>query len=96
MTVYVDDAFISYGRMKMSHMIADTPEELHRMADQIGIKRRWYQGPGKASCPHYDVSKSRRQLAIQLGAVECIGRRQIWPHLKRIKEDYLTNRERWK
>lgn len=40
MTVYVDNALIPYGRMQMSHMIADTEEELHQMADDIGVKRK--------------------------------------------------------
>lgn len=68
MTVYVDDAFIPYGRMLMCHMIADTEEELHSMAEKIGIQRRWYQS--KSSIPHYDVSKAKRILAIALGAKE--------------------------
>lgn len=68
MTVYVDDVFIPYGRMLMCHMIADTEEELHEMAQKIGIQRRWYQS--QASIPHYDVSKGKRDLAIKHGAKE--------------------------
>jgi hypothetical protein len=63
MTVYVDDMFAPYRGMKMSHMIADTEDELHAMADRIGVARRWYQGD------HYDICQSKRQLAIQLGAI---------------------------
>ncbi|MFG1226077.1 DUF4031 domain-containing protein [Xanthobacter wiegelii] len=66
MTVYVDDMYLHpmgrFGRMKMSHMIADTEEELHAMASRIGIARRWYQGD------HYDVSMGMREKAISLGA----------------------------
>jgi hypothetical protein len=65
-TVYIDDMHRypmgRFGRMKMSHMIADTEDELHAMAARIGIARKWHQGD------HYDVSKSRRELAIQYGA----------------------------
>lgn len=68
MTVYIDNAFLPYGRMLMCHMIADTEEELHKMAEKIGIERRWYQS--KSSVPHYDVSKGKRILAIALGAQE--------------------------
>jgi len=50
--------------MKMSHMIADTPDELHAMADAIGLSRRHYQKD------HYDVSMSLRRKAIARGAVE--------------------------
>ena len=96
MAVYVDDAEIKYGRMIMSHMLADTPGELHSMADEIGIQRKWYQGPDKASTPHYDISLSKRALAIKAGAVFLQGRHEIWPHLKRIKEDFRNNPERWK
>lgn len=49
---------------KMSHMIADTEGELHAMADAIGVARRWYQGD------HYDVTKSKRMLAVKAGAIE--------------------------
>lgn len=68
MTVYVDDMHKlpmgRFGRMKMSHMIADTEAELHAMADRIGLARRWYQGD------HYDVSLSLRAKAVAAGAVE--------------------------
>lgn len=67
MTVYVDDMYNSsmgvLGRMKMSHMQADTLAELHNMADAIGVNRRWFQGD------HYDIAMSKRELAIQKGAV---------------------------
>jgi len=68
MTVYVDDmykhALGRYGRIKMSHMIADTSEELHAMAARIGVQKRWYQGD------HYDIALSKRALAVEAGAVE--------------------------
>lgn len=67
MSVYVDDAFIRYGRMLMSHMVADSREELDAMADRIGVARRWIQKAGTAK-EHYDVCKSARSKAIALGA----------------------------
>jgi len=67
MTVYVDDMYLypmgQYGRMKMSHLIADTDDELHAMADKIGVARKWFQGD------HYDIAISKRELAIACGAV---------------------------
>jgi hypothetical protein len=65
--VYVDQYFAQYGRMQMSHMIADTLDELHAMADKIGVARKWFQK--HASIPHYDVCKSKRELAIKFGAI---------------------------
>jgi hypothetical protein len=68
MAVYVDDMWrLPMGQfrgMRMSHMIADTEDELHAMADKLGLKREWYQGD------HYDVSKGVRGKAIAFGARE--------------------------
>lgn len=74
MTVYVDAAQHAYGRMVMCHMFSPDLEELHAMADRIGVARRWFQDPRtmpKVSWPHYDIAKSKRALAVSLGAVEC-------------------------
>ncbi len=68
MTVYVDDFRAPYGRMKMCHMLADTDEELHAMADFIGVARQHHQDTMSGS--HYDISLSKRALAIAAGAVE--------------------------
>lgn len=42
MTVFVDDMHLhpmgQFGRMKMSHMIADSDEELHAMAVEAGAR----------------------------------------------------------
>jgi hypothetical protein len=70
MAVYVDDMRAGYGRMVMCHMVADTLEELHAMADKIGVARRWYQGPPVTRWPHYDIALSKRALAVQAGAKE--------------------------
>lgn len=75
MTTYVDNATNPYSRMKMCHMVADTIEELHAMADKIGIQRRWFQN--NPDHPHYDLSQSKRVLAIQNGAIEIDSRQLI-------------------
>ena len=71
--VYVDDMYNSpmgqYGRMKMSHMIADTTEELVGMADRIGVSRKWIQYPGTAR-EHFDICLSKRKKAVEFGAKE--------------------------
>ncbi|KVL84163.1 DUF4031 domain-containing protein [Burkholderia stagnalis] len=70
MTVYVDDMRARFGRMVMCHMLADTDDELHDMADRIGVARRWWQSPERTSGSHYDIALSKRALAVQAGAVE--------------------------
>lgn len=70
MPVYVDNMRASFGRMVMCHLVADTLDELHAMADRIGVARRWYQGPPKTRWPHYDIALSKRSLAVQAGALE--------------------------
>lgn len=67
MTVYVDDFRAPYGRMKMCHMLADTDEELHAMADLIGVARRHHQN-GKSGS-HYDIASSKAMAAIRAGAI---------------------------
>lgn len=68
LTVWIDDMHVypvgQFRNMKMSHMIADDEAELHRMAQAIGVKRKWYQGD------HYDVALAKRAQAVRLGAVE--------------------------
>jgi hypothetical protein len=72
MTVYVDDMYLysigQYGRMKMSHMLADTTEELCIMARKIGVPLRWIQHAGEHG-EHFDIAMSKRDVAISLGAV---------------------------
>jgi hypothetical protein len=65
--VYLDTAEHRFGMMIMCHMIADDPKELKEMALRIGVALRWFQD--KASVPHFDICKSKRQLAINAGAV---------------------------
>lgn len=68
MTVYVDDVRHPFGRMIMCHMWADTLDELHAMADRIGVARRWFQRPPKASWEHYDISLGMKARALGYGA----------------------------
>ncbi len=88
MSVYVDRARNGFGRMVMCHMIADTPEELHAMADRIGVARRWFQTPPKASFWHYDIAQTKRELAIKVGAIDC-DRTTFVTALRRIRESLV-------
>lgn len=87
MTVYVDDFKAAYGRMHMNHMIADTDEELHAMADQIGVQRKWHQNTISGS--HYDIATSKRELAIAAGAVPITVRQAAMMTKKRRKTGEL-------
>lgn len=85
MAVYVDAPIHKYGRMMMCHMLADTPDELHAMADKIGVNRKWFQRD--ASTPHYDICRAKRTIAIENGALE-ITRKQTVEIIKRLRIDH--------
>ncbi len=75
MTVFVD-SLMDYGwklrghSVKNCHMFTDDVDltELHEMALKIGMKRQWFQD--KKTAPHYDLTESRRMLAVNFGAIE--------------------------
>lgn len=86
MTIYVDAMYARFGRMKMSHMITDgDDDELHAMADAIGVARKWYQGD------HYDVCMSKRRLAVARGALE-IGPHELGAWLRNRRKDGRAHR----
>ena len=68
MTVYVDHARNRLGRMRMSHMTADTIAELHEMAAAVGLRREWFQGPPEHRHAHYDLCQAKRADAVARGA----------------------------
>lgn len=47
------------------HLFATDLDALHAFAKSLGLKREWYQGK---QFPHYDLTKGKRDLAIQKGA----------------------------
>lgn len=93
MTVYVDNAENQYRRMKMCHMLADTLPELMMMADRIGVARKWYQDFNKASCPHFDICKSKRELALEAGA-QPVNRTELVQVVRRIKQVAIERKAR--
>lgn len=70
MAVYVDDVRFPYRGMIMCHLFADSDAELHAMADRIGIQRRWFQKPPRASWRHYDISLTKKREALRAGAIQ--------------------------
>ena len=75
MAVYVDDARIRWRGRHWSHLVADTPEELHEAADQLGLRREWAQEGGRTL--HYDLPDELRERAIELGVAEAISWREL-------------------
>ncbi len=79
MTVYVDEIRPTVPNLNWRyswgcHMTADTAEELHAFAHDVGLKRQWYHD---AKYPHYDLTATRRRVAVRLGATEIMAREWI-------------------
>lgn len=89
MPVYLDPMVNHRRRIgragpRWCHMIADSLDELHAMADRIGMRRFWFQGT-RASLPHYDIgTDAKRAAAIAAGAIDC-DRAVFVQHLRRIR-----------
>ena len=67
MSVYVDDAVTLWRGRRWAHLMADTLDELHAMAESLGLPRRAFQD--KTSGAHYDVDADLRERALALGAI---------------------------
>lgn len=88
--VYVSQMMVSLrsAKWRYSHhcyLIADTLRELHIFARQIGLKRLWFQDK---TLPHYDLTASKRRLAIRKGAVKIDAKtlvQKIREHRKKMK-----------
>ena len=76
--VYVDDMRPTkrtkrWSYNKACHLVADTIDELHLFARRLKLKRVWFQD---GTLPHYDLTGSKRTMAIMLG-VEAISDGQL-------------------
>lgn len=76
MSVYVDTLFSATPRTAQAsrhgntwcHLVCDgNLDELHQFAVSIGLKRQWFQ---RSIVPHYDLTPSKRKLAVSKGAIE--------------------------
>lgn len=72
--VYVDPAAWVWRGKRWCHLTADSMDELHAFAEQIGLKRQWFQAPPKTKYPHYDMIEWRRTVAIRQGAQQISSR----------------------
>lgn len=90
MTVYVDDAGISYRGRRRHHLTADSKEELHTFAAKIGVRRCWYHG-GRTH-PHYDVTDPQRSSALLSGAIP-VDTRRLSEIARRLAGGSISRRE---
>jgi hypothetical protein len=65
--VFVGERKYKYRNMYMSHMIADSLEELHNMGNLLNIDKKHFQN--KKHKPHYDICQSKKQKAIKNGVL---------------------------
>lgn len=93
MSVYVDDAQNKFRNMVMCHMVADTTEELNRMALRLGLRLQYIQKPGTPE-EHYDIAKSMRARALKMGAVE-ITSKELVNIIRRKREDTIRPKGLW-
>lgn len=90
MAVYVDNVKVKWRGRLWCHLVADSIEELHAFARQLGLQRDWFQHA--ASYPHYDVTVEVRQKALCVGAMEG-DRVQIIACAHKMKAQLLRERE---
>jgi hypothetical protein len=88
LTVYVDDwrqrATVRGRADRWSHLLGDDVDELHALADRLGIPRRGYQEHRRSPfLNHYDVPERVRQRAIGLGAVPV-----TWRQMARLTREW--------
>lgn len=88
MTVYVDDSKLSYGRMIMSHMIADSRRELVEMLRKCDLDPIHIQLKNTRR-EHYDVSQEKRSLAVRHGTKEITTRELVMKLRDRDMDAYL-------
>lgn len=63
--VYVDDAGILWRGKKRYHMTADSLDELHAFATQVGINPCWFHRG--TTHPHYDITEVQREDVLAAG-----------------------------
>jgi len=72
MAILVDTPIWPFRDRLWCHLVSDTSyDELHAVAEQLGIPRRGFQGD------HYDLPAEMRDAAIALGAQPVSGRELI-------------------
>jgi allophanate hydrolase subunit 2 len=99
-TVYVDDIGIQASvtnpdnnrihTSRWCHLFTDQDDqtELHELAKRIGLQRRWFQDHHEDAIWmwHYDVTESKRRLAVRYGAKEITWREAGHIMIRRARE----------
>lgn len=89
MAVYVDSEGILWRNRLWCHLVADSLNELHEFAGQLGLKRQWFQDRG--FYPHYDVTVAVRMKALRCGAIDA-DRPTIVDRSKLLRQELLSQR----
>ena len=72
MAVLVDPPLWWWRDRRWSHLVSDhSYDELHALAEALGLERRWFQGD------HYDLPEEHRARAIELGATPVASRELV-------------------
>lgn len=66
---------------RWSHLVSDDIDELHAFAEQLGLKRCWFQNKKNKNQPHYDLKESLVPQAKNLGAT-LVQRKDLFIFLK--------------
>ena len=95
MAVYVDPLLPcltskAWRYTHSSHLIGDTEEELIAFAERIGLKAEWIQRG--TSITHFDLNSSKRQQAVEAGAIE-IDIKEMGKRIQKHRQ-YLRKRKR--
>lgn len=90
--IYVDQpiyarAGVKNPRVTYAHMVADTIQELHAFAKQIGIKPHFFHRSPAAH--HYDINATQQYKAINAGA-QLVTSREILKIGKKATQESLT------
>lgn len=91
MAVYVDNVRVEWRGRRWCHLVADSIDELHDFAKELGLQRAWFQHA--ASYPHYDVTVEVRARALERGAFAG-SRMQIMTCARKLKAELGQPRPR--
>jgi hypothetical protein len=91
MAVYVDDSRLAWRGKSWCHLVADSMNELHAFAEQLGLNRAWFQD--RTMYPHYDVTVKVKERALALGAYAG-NKRTIISCAKRLKVELIASGHR--